>query len=330
MSKITIEDISQRTGLSRGTVSRALNDRPDISVQTKQRVLEACRQLNYVPSHAARSLATGRCYAIAAVVDDLRSTFATCFLRGVLARAHSERYAVHVCELGPDPQTAIEYLCTVASERVDGLLLTTRLPTSLASRLSTALETRPMVACSPVDGVQCDVFSPDYVEAGRLVARHILPGDTPDVVYVHEAGTEAALQRLAGFQEICRERGLAPDSVTVQIPTEGAERLEPLRARLATVRAVAADNDFLAIELMLLCQGMGRVPGRDIAMIGQGNEPAGSHIAPTLTTIDFRGEEIGRRAMDIAIQRMTKTRQDSPQQTQVAPILVARETTRLI
>ena len=54
MRKVTIEDISRDTGLSRGTVSRALNDRPDISTRTKQRVLETCRKLNYVPSFAAR------------------------------------------------------------------------------------------------------------------------------------------------------------------------------------------------------------------------------------------------------------------------------------
>ncbi len=69
MARITIEDISRQTGLSRGTVSRALNDRPDISRQTKQRVLEACRKLNYLPSHAARSLATGRSFAVAVLVD---------------------------------------------------------------------------------------------------------------------------------------------------------------------------------------------------------------------------------------------------------------------
>ena len=76
MGKVTIEDISRSTGLSRGTVSRALNDRPDISAQTKQRVLEACLRLKYVPSHAARSLATGRRYAVAVLVDDLRTMFA--------------------------------------------------------------------------------------------------------------------------------------------------------------------------------------------------------------------------------------------------------------
>jgi DNA-binding LacI/PurR family transcriptional regulator len=104
MHKVTIEDISRDTGLSRGTVSRALNDRPDISPKTKQIVLESCRKLNYVPSHAARSLATGRNYAVAALVDNLESPFSAGFLRGAIDHARQAHYVVHVVELGPQAQ----------------------------------------------------------------------------------------------------------------------------------------------------------------------------------------------------------------------------------
>ncbi|MCK4342633.1 MAG: LacI family DNA-binding transcriptional regulator [Phycisphaerae bacterium] len=328
MGKITIEDISRETELSRGTVSRALNDRPDISTKTKQRVLEACRKLNYVPSHAARSLATGRCYAVAVVVDDLRSAFAGCFLRGVLARARDERYAVHAFELGADPQTAVEHLCTVASERVDSVLLATSLPTDLARQLTAAMEARPLVTCDLIEGIACDTFAPDHVEAGRLAARHIIQDDIADIVYVHETGSATASKCLAGFHEICRERGLAPDQLTIEVAASGTDRLEPVRDRLAEARAVAASNDYLAIDLMLLCCEMGRIPARDIAIIGQGNELVGTCISPTLTTVDLCGEEIGRRAMDLAVQRISKTRQDAPQHIQVPPLLIVRESTR--
>ncbi|RMF85876.1 MAG: LacI family transcriptional regulator, partial [Planctomycetota bacterium] len=90
MGKVTIEDISRETGLSRGTVSRALNDRPDISAKTKRRVLEACRKLNYVPSYAARSLATGRRYAIAVIINSLTDPYDAEFARGVIAQGEAE------------------------------------------------------------------------------------------------------------------------------------------------------------------------------------------------------------------------------------------------
>lgn len=330
MSKVTIEDISRHTGLSRGTVSRALNNRPDISAQTKQRVLEACRDLKYVPSHAARSLATGRCYAVAVVVEDLRTPFSTSLLRGVLDRAQAEMYAVHVSELGADPVAAVHHLCTVANERVDGVLLGAELTGELTGQLTESLDKRPLVACADVSATTCDTFLPDYVEAGRLVARRMLRGPGEDVLYVHEEGTTASARRLDGFREICSENGTDPDRVTVSVGAPGADRLEAVRERLRAVRAVAASDDFLAIEVMCLAREVGRQPGRDLAVIGQGNTLVGTRISPALTTVDPCGEEIGRRAMDMAVQRVTKARQDAAQRTLVAPLLIERDSTRTL
>jgi DNA-binding LacI/PurR family transcriptional regulator len=333
MHKVTIEDISRHTGLSRGTVSRALNDRPDISQQTKERVLEACRELHYSPSHAARSLATGRRYAVAILVDDLQSVFASAFARGVIARAQIEHYAVHVSELGAEPDRALEHLRALVSERVDSLLLATPLRPDLAQRVAEFMNERPLVTVAAIPGFECDVLTPDYAEAGRLAARHVLPGAAPDVIYVHQDDSEAGALRRAGFEEVCRAGGLDPAQVTIEVPRPHAgqmDRLAAVRPRLGHVRALAASDDFLALELMLLCAQAGRTPGRDVAILGQGNEVVGTLISPTLTTTDYCGTEIGQRALDVALQRVMKTRQDAPQQAVVPPILIPRETTRLL
>lgn len=331
MSKVTIEDISRHTGLSRGTVSRALNDRPDISHQTKQKVLDACRQLNYVPSHAARSLATGRSFAVAVLVEDLRSAFAACFLRGVIARAQAQRYAVFVTEIGPDVAGAVDHLTALARERVDGVLLAAQLGSDLVRPIADLLEKRPLIAAETVSGVNCDVLSPDYREVGRLVARHMLSGGDREVLYVHDPESKMAGARLAGFEEVCRQSGVEAGQVTLELPpmSAGAEqRMEAIRGRLEGVRFVAASNDYLAADVMQACRQAGRSPGRDIGVVGQDNELLGERITPSLTTVDLSGEEIGARAMDLAIQRVNKTRQDAAHTTQVAPMLIRRESTR--
>jgi LacI family transcriptional regulator len=333
MSKVTIEDISRHTGLSRGTVSRALNDRPDISQQTKERVLEACRQLNYVPSHAARSLATGRRYAVAVLVDDLRCGYASAFLRGVMARARAERYAVHVSELGAEAAEALAHLQTLVNERVDALLLATPLRTDAQRRVAEMVVDRAVVSAAAIGGVPCDVLAPDYAEAGRLVARRLLAGRPDGILYVHQTGSERAAQSLAGFEEACAAAGLDARPSIVEVPPSTAEdcdRLRGVRERLGGARAIAASDDFLALQVMLQCAREGRMAGKDVAVIGQGNELAGARGWPTLTTIDFCGEEIGRRALDLALQRVTRARQDAPQCTLVPPILVERETTRCL
>jgi LacI family transcriptional regulator len=328
--KITIEDISRHTGLSRGTVSRALNDRPDISEQTKRRVLEACTQLKYVPSHAARSLATGRRYAVAILVDDLRSTFASSFLRGAIKRARQNHYAVHVSELGEDHAGALEHLRSLVSERVDSVLIGTWLSPELVRQVGEATAERSVVSTSPLELPAADLLAPDYVEAGRLAARCLIAAAHNEILYVLGTDSAPTEQCRRGFYEVCLASGIDPDAITVTLGPRAPEyhgRLDALAERLGRVRGAAGSDDFVALELMLLAARIGRKPGRDLALIGHGNDPFGAYTTPTLTTIDLSGEEIGDRAMDLALQRVTKVRQDAPPQTLVAPILIQREST---
>ena len=238
---------------------------------------------------------------------------------------------MHVSELGSEPERAVEHVRTLLNERVDSVLFATPLRADLAYQFSETMNEHPLVTASAVAGLTCDIVAPDYVEGGRLAANHILRGGASDILYVHENGSDSALQRRNGFHEACRSAGVNPEPATIELPVHqpgGADRLAPVRDHLSKARAVAAGDDFLAIELMLLCCQMGRIPGRDIAIIGQGNELVGAKISPGLTTIDFGGEEAGHRAMDIALQRVTKSRQDAPQQILVPPQLITRESSR--
>jgi LacI family transcriptional regulator len=332
MAKVTIEDISRFTGLSRGTVSRALNDRPDISVQTRQRVLEACRSLNYSPSHAARSLAMGRAFAVAVLIDDLQSVFAGTFLRGVLARARASRYAVFVAELGQDAPEQLEAIEGAVGERIDCVLVSSPLSAGVTPVLMERLSGRPAMACTPLDGISCDLLIPDQVESGRLVARHLLDQVGGPVLYVHAPGLQGASERLAGFEEVLSERGLDPAASRFSLPQERPlpETVEQeLIDRLREVRAVGTSDDVLALELYAYCWRAGRRPGRDLAIMGQGNERCGRAISPPLTTTHWCGEEIGRRAMEILLARVEKIRLDAPQSNYVAPLVCTRASTQL-
>jgi LacI family transcriptional regulator len=331
MARVTIDDISRETGLSRGTISRALNDRPDISAQTKRRVMEVCRKLNYVPSHAARVLSTGRNFAVAVLVDDLHCVLAAGFLRGVIARAEREHYAVHVSELGRESGVQERRLRSLSTERIDALLLEPSLGPGAAKLVATSIGTRRLVSCWPLEGLTCDQFSPDFREAGRLAARVVLRGGNRNVAYVHTPGCPHAELRREGFVEVCRERGLDPRGFTFELRTGREGRttaFELLRPVLQKARAVACADDSAALLVVGCCYSVGRVPGRDVAVLGQGNEPVAARFAPALSSIDFGGEEIGRRAMELTARRLDESRQDPPQTVLVAPTLVERETTR--
>ena len=330
MAHVTIEDISRHTGLSRGTVSRALNDRPDISQRTKQRVLEACRKLHYVPNHAARSLATGRHFTAAALVDDLHAGFGTAFLRGVTHRAQSAGYNIHVVELraaerGADP------LRGFSAERIDGLVIGRRLDKRQARAICRVVGERPTVSCWPIEGLDCDVLSPDPVESGRLSARFLLRERRREILYLELRDSEAADERLRGFREICREHGVEPQVLTLEGPLSASSgaALEERLAHIAPGAAIAAADDFLAAGAMYFALRAGRVPGRDIAVLGQGNEPFTARIFPSLSSVDLGGAEIGRRAAGIILDRLCDKRMDAPSRATIPPRVIERDSTRL-
>ncbi len=336
MAKVTIEEISRRTGLSRGTVSRALNDRPDINEQTKQRVLEECRRLNYVPSRAARSLATGRHYALAAVTGPIDSAFMSSLLSGAARQAARAQYGLQLVQLedSSDQQNAV--LQALAHDRIDGVFMAARAADEALARFRQSWGERPGIVCMrPTPGVSCDVVGPDERESGRLAARYMLRNAGPsDALYVHEPAAPAADERLEGFREACAAEGIDPKGLVFILASSDEDREASwsqdgeLRQRLRRAARIAASDDPTAVNVMLACARIGREPGRDVAIMGQGNERVGCCLSPGLTTTEFNGEEVGRRAVETLLARAEETRMDAPQTVEVAPYLVKRGSTR--
>ncbi|HMQ16019.1 MAG TPA: substrate-binding domain-containing protein, partial [Phycisphaerae bacterium] len=100
---------------------------------------------------------------------------------------------------------------------------------------------------------------------------------------------------------------------------------EVVGPRLAELRGIAASDDVVAASLMFAAERRGRVVGRDLAVIGQGNEPFGRRLRPGLSSVDFCGEEVGQRAMEAFLQRLNENRRDAPQTVLVAPAFMERE-----
>lgn len=331
MAKVTIEEVSRRTGLSRGTVSRALNNRADINEQTRQRVLAECRKLNYVPSRVARSLATGRDYAVAVVVNDLHATFSADLLSGAIEQADRSQYAVNIAYLSHDQAEQASSLQNLSRERIDATLLAAPLSAEAAMVVKESFADAIVASIFPVEGVKCDVLMPDSVESGRLAARHICRGAAKDeILYVHNSAAVGADGRLQGFHSQCAAEGLDAEAITLRLPAawQSGRPLAALTDRIGKAGRIAASDDFTAVTIMMICQRLGRTPGEDVAVMGQDNERVGALIWPGLTTIDLNGKEVGRRAMETLLARVEETRADAAQTVAVAPRLVARESTR--
>src|ERR671913_659629 len=124
---VTLADIARELGVSKMTVSRAINNHPSINADTRERVLEVARRLNYQPNQHARALATNRSYLIGVVVPDLMHSYFAEICRGVEAVARPLGYRNLICNTDEDPAKELDETGALLP-RTDGLIVASSLP----------------------------------------------------------------------------------------------------------------------------------------------------------------------------------------------------------
>jgi len=128
---ITIKDIAERAGVSYATVSRALNNRSDVSSETRKLIMELASEMGYQPNAIARSLVKRKSMNIALIVPDVSNPFFADITMAVNSAAENAGYTTMVCNTGWDQQKEQEKLRVMVEQRVDGIILK---PTGFSSR----------------------------------------------------------------------------------------------------------------------------------------------------------------------------------------------------
>ena len=122
-ARVTIDDVARVAGVSKQPVSRAINDKPEISVETKQRILTIANEMGYRPSRLARAMNTQRTHLIGLVVPDIMNPFFPEVARGMQDAAFEQDYNVLLANSDDDPEIEIKTLETLAAQNVDGIVI---------------------------------------------------------------------------------------------------------------------------------------------------------------------------------------------------------------
>ena len=290
----TIADVARATGLSKGTVSRALNDYTTIAPATKATVREAARALGYQPSHSARNLKRGASETIGVVLtvgeSTLYSPFLAAFLSGVTQRLNELSYDLLVSTALSDDQAALAYRRMVAAKKADGFIVTRTLIRDPRIECLTELGV-PFIAHGRTIGQDGHAwFDLDNERAMRDAVAHVASLGHRRIGYVGApADLNFARLRLAGFVAGLRDAGCPADDALVAADA-GYEELAGERAALALLRApepptaIVCAVDRLAIGAAVACASLGLEVGRHVTLIGYDDIPSARHVSPPLTT----------------------------------------------
>ncbi len=323
---MTSHDVARAAGVSQATVSRALRGDPRLSEETRQRVVTAAANLQYVPSQRGRSLVTRSADQIGIVVADLGNPF----YMQILSELHRGLSKTHLRMLvltpGPDGRVPLERL---VDGSLDGVILTT---TMLDSSLPNALSQRgfPYVLLNrAVDDAPGDVCVVDNHAGGVLAATELAGlGHTKIAALFGPTTTSTGRDREAGFRAGLADAGIAlPESNWRRMPFDFSSghdaALELLDARPT---ALFCANDILALGAFNALHGRGvRIP-EQVSLIGFDDVLLAGWEVFELTTVSQDLPAMVEAATELLLSRMTAEEPPPPRRVVLTPKLVRRAT----
>lgn len=310
-ARTTIDDVAARAGVSIKTVSRVMNDEPGVRAETRERVRDAMKALNYQPSLPARSLAGRRSNLIGLVYENPSANYVFDVQSGAMARTRDAglRLFIQSCnDLDKDPIP--EILAMLEQTHVDGLILTP--PLSANHALIAALDERrlPFVRMAPDDlehgspRVEMD----DEAAAREMTAFLFALGHT-DVAFVagHPEHHSSAL-RLRGYRAAREGRGLSRASERVEQGYNSVDSGIAAGRRLLgeghRPTAIFASNDDMAAGVILVAHELGIDMPRELSVAGFDDSKLASIVWPPLTTIRQPTYDMAFAATESLIKRL--------------------------
>ena len=330
----TMKDVAQLSGVSIQTVSAVINNKSEISEETRARVLAAVKELNYQPDLVARSLRTRQTKTIALVVSNIASVAIATMAKAAEAHAHASGYRLILYNTDNDSERETNYFKAAVQQWVEGVVFIAAM-----GRLGQVdiLEDAgiPVVAIDRIpDKYNGPAVMLDNFKVGRLAGDHLLDLGHQRLAYIGgPTKIRLARERVSGFQQALEERGI--ESIAYHTGEgvfscqHGYLAMQQLLTRQPRPTAVFAGNDLMAIGAMRAVDEAGlRVP-HDISIVGVDDIEMAAFQTPPLTTVRQNCAELAT----LGIQLLFDILAGNPlTQTQIViePTLIVRQsTTRL-
>jgi LacI family transcriptional regulator len=333
MKKVTINSVATYAGVSKKTVSRVLNNEPNVSPATREKVLAVFKELDYTPNPIARGLARNRSFIIGCLYDNPSKSYITRVQSGALEACHKHGYnlLIHPCELrGQALIDNIEQL--LQTSRLDGLVLTP--PFSDSKELVDFLKRKGIpyarVASALEEDDSISVRSND--EQGAFeITEHLIKLGHKDIAFIKGHPDHSATElRFSGYKKALAEHGIgfnarlvAEGNFSYHSGADSAKTILDLNPRPT---AVFASNDYMAAAVLKLAtQRQLKVP-EALSIAGFDNAPIARHIWPGLTTIAQPVEEMTMLAVEHLILSIADASEE-PFKMVLEAKLICREST---
>jgi DNA-binding LacI/PurR family transcriptional regulator len=311
VEQVNIKQVAREAGVSTQTVSRVINNRPDVAPETRERVQATVVRLGYRPNAMARSLIARRSHTLGIITDTYNDVFFMQVITGAEAEARRHGYRFLLNSSDKDNGQNQEYIRLVQERFVDGVLVVRHSDDKAQPHLIELLKQGLPVATTAyyLPGELLTVVDVDNLAGAYGAVRHLIEHGHHQIAQITGPLTmKAAADRSAGYLRALREIDVLPHPhLLVEgewTYRSGYSAAKQLLQRQVPFTAVFAHNDEMAIAAIYALHEAGlRVPD-DVSVIGYDGIPVGEYSIPPLTTVRQPIREIGRLATQLLIQQV--------------------------
>jgi len=306
----TIRDVAKRAGVAPITVSRVINNSGYVSRETRERVEAAVAELGYVPNILARSLRSRRTNTLALVLTDITNPFWTTVARGVEDAASEGGFHVILCNTDESETEQEEYLTVLLQKQVDGVLLaparSTPEPVEFIQRQGVPV----VVLDRRVPHAQVDVVRGDSEGGACQLIQHLLSlGHRRIAMLSGPQCVSTAVDRVTGYRQALADAGLDTSAELVYYgeftQASGYEMAQQMLTVTPRPTALFAANNFIAIGALRALRDAGLQVPEDIALVAFDDISSGLVIEPFLTVAAQPAYEMGQRATELLLARLS-------------------------
>lgn len=330
----TMQDVAREAGVSINTVSRALNDKPDVNADTKKRILEIADRLDYVPNFLAKGLVTKNTRTIGVIVSDNANPFFARIIKGIEDCARGRGYNIILCNTDEDYEREQEAVRLLRQRRVDGFLITL---TSTREKRTHIWELKrleiPFVLLNRhIDDLMTDYVITDNIYGGYVAVRHLIRSGHKRIGYISgPLEISSAKERLQGYKKALLESNVEFDNSLVRVSNlkmeDGYRVTQELLGLRDNPTAIFAYSDFLAIGALKAIEEADLNIPEDIALVGYDDIEFCEFLGVPLTTVRQPRYRIGQEGASILINRIERKSSEDLDQIILKPELVVRKST---
>lgn len=311
MKEITIYDIADKLKISAATVSRGLNDDPLVNHKTKKLIVDAAEEMGYRSNSMASNLRNKKSNIIGVIVPRLNSNFMSDVIAGIEKVVNDANYNLFISQSLETMKKETSNVKAMFNNRVEGLLVSLAYDTTDIEHFAPFIKMKvPVVFFDRVfEHPACPQIYIDNYKAAREVTNHLIDQGCKRIVHITANLLRSVYsERFNGYKKALEEHQLEFDENLLIIndlsSQAGIAAAEQILKMPVLPDGVFVANDTCAISCMQTLKKRGVKIPQDIAFAGFNNDPTTCVVEPNLTTINYKGHEMGEAAAKLMVAHL--------------------------